>query len=100
MSGAVGSERRERDEIKIVSNRIKSGTRRFYKYIFTTLLFSQYSSVKISIERDLSRKEKEETIQTSLLCGRGEGYSFDQLQSSTKFREVSRAVPSCLSSTY
>ena len=55
-------------DIEIVSNRIKSGTRRFYKYIFTTLLFSQYSSVKISIERDLSRKEKEETIQTSLLC--------------------------------
>ena len=68
MSGAVGSDRRERDEIKIVSNRIKNGTRRFYKYIFTTLLFSQYSSVKMSIERDLSRKEKEETIQTSLLC--------------------------------
>ena len=36
MSGVVGSERRERDEIdiEIVSNRIKSGTRRVFLSIY------------------------------------------------------------------
>ena len=35
VSGAVASDRRERDEIKIVSNRIKSGTRLFGIFFVT-----------------------------------------------------------------